>query len=106
MQRFREIENKWFSLVLSDQQSANAAFQGLLPHLKEKYASQEFESISQMVHRMSSQTRAYKQRKNTYQKKINYVEYSDSSNSESYKNEVGLAEWIKNNKKLISWRYR
>jgi len=38
--------------VLSDQQLADVVFQELLPHIKEKYASQEFESICQMVSQM------------------------------------------------------
>jgi len=46
IQRFRDVKNRCFSLVLSDQQLAEVAFQGLLPHIKEKYASQEFYSIS------------------------------------------------------------
>jgi len=46
VQRSRDVKNICYSLVLSNQQLANAAFQGLLPHIKEKYASQEFESIS------------------------------------------------------------
>jgi hypothetical protein len=39
VQRFRDVKNKWYSLVLSDEQLADVAFQGLLPHIKEKYAS-------------------------------------------------------------------
>ena len=42
IQRFRDVKNRCYSLVLSDQQLADAAFQGLLPHIKKKYASQEF----------------------------------------------------------------
>ena len=53
IQRFRDVKNKCYSLVLSDQQLADAAFNGLLPHIKHKYASQEFESISQIVSRMT-----------------------------------------------------
>ena len=52
IQRFRDVKNRCYSLVLSDQQLADAAFQGLLPHIKEKYASQEFESIGQIASRM------------------------------------------------------
>ena len=40
IQRFRDVKNRCYSLVLSDQQLDDAAFQGLLPHIKEKYASQ------------------------------------------------------------------
>ena len=46
IQRFRDVKNWCFSLVLSDQQLAEIAFHGLLPHIKEKYTSQEFYSIS------------------------------------------------------------
>ena len=46
IQRFRDVKNRCYSLVLSDQQLVDAAFNGLLPHIKDKYASQEFESIS------------------------------------------------------------
>src|SRR5690348_13222216 len=37
IQRFRDIKNRCYSLVLFDAQLADIAFQGLLPHLKEKY---------------------------------------------------------------------
>ena len=49
--------------MLSDQQLADVAFQGLLPHIKEKYASQEFDSISQMAHRMTGEVRSYEKKK-------------------------------------------
>ena len=39
IQRFRDVKNQCYSLVLSDQQLADAAFNGLLPHIKEKYVS-------------------------------------------------------------------
>ena len=41
IQRFRDVKNRCYSLVLSDQQLAKVAFNGLLPHIKDKYASQE-----------------------------------------------------------------
>ena len=42
IQRFRDVKNRCYSLVLSNQQLADAAFNGLLPRIKEKYALQEF----------------------------------------------------------------
>ena len=53
VQRFREMRNKCYSLSLTDKQLAELAFQGLLPSIREKYASQEFENISQLVHRLN-----------------------------------------------------
>ena len=49
IQRFRDVKNRCYSLVLSDKQLAEVPFQGLLPHIREKYASQEFDSISQLT---------------------------------------------------------
>jgi hypothetical protein len=49
IQRFREVRNKCYSLNLGDKKLAELAFQGLLPTLREKYASHDFESLSQFV---------------------------------------------------------
>jgi hypothetical protein len=53
IQRFREVKNKCYSLNLGDKQLAELAIQGLLPPLREKYASHDFESLSQLVSQMS-----------------------------------------------------
>ena len=94
IQRFRDVKNWCYSLVLSDQQLAEVAFQRLLPHLKEKYASQEFDSISQMAHRMSGEIRPYEPKRNNFQKKVNYADCSDCSNSDDEEKMVGSAEWV------------
>ena len=96
-----DVKNRCFSLVLSDQQLAEVAFQGLLPHIKEKYASQEFYSISQMANRMTEEARPYEQKRSNFQKKVNFIYCSDSSNSDNDQM-VGSAEWVQNNKKPIS----
>ena len=70
IQRFRDVKNRCFSLVLSDQQLAEVAFQGLLPHIKEKYASQEFYSISQMGHRMTGKSNLTSRRGVTFRRKL------------------------------------
>ena len=80
---------------------ADAAFNGLLPHIKDKYASQEFESISQIAARISGETRSYESKK-PFQKKINYVEYSTNDDSEEVQETVASAEWIQNNKKPVT----
>src|SRR6185312_3104060 len=100
IQRFRDVKNRCYSLVLSDQQLAEVAFNGLLPHIKNKYASQEFESISQIAARMSRETRSYESKK-PFQKKINYVEYSANDDSKEEQETVASAEWIQNSKKLV-----
>ena len=87
---------------MSDQQLADAAFNGLLPHIKDKYTSQEFESISQITARMSWETQSYESKK-PFQKKINYVEYSTNDDSEEEQETVALTEWIQNNKKPVTF---
>jgi hypothetical protein len=65
VQRFREVRNKCYSLNLGDKQLAELAFQGLLPILREKYASHDFESLNQLVSRMSQETaKSYEPRRN------------------------------------------
>jgi hypothetical protein len=62
---FREVRNKFYSLNLGDKQLVELAFQGLLPTLREKYASHEFESLSQLVSRMSQEiAKSYEPRRN------------------------------------------
>jgi len=55
VQRLWDIKNKCYSLVLDDRHLADLPFQELLPHIKDKYASQEFDSLSHLVQRISDQ---------------------------------------------------
>jgi hypothetical protein len=65
VQRLRDVKNKCYNLVLDDRQLVDLAFQGLLPHLKVMYASQEFESLSHLIQRISDQdTRVFEPKKN------------------------------------------
>ena len=93
------MKNKCYSLVLDDRQLANLAFQGLLPHLKDKYASQEFESLSHLVQRILDQdSRVFEPRKD-WNKKVSFVD--EAEDSDSYEQPViGLVEWVKNNKSI------
>jgi hypothetical protein len=69
-------------------------------HLKDRYASQEFESLSHLVQRISNQdTRVFEPKKN-WSKKVSFVEEVEDSDSDE-EPFIGLAEWVKN-KKLIS----
>ena len=80
---------------------ADAAFNGLLPHIRDKYASQEFESIGQIASWMTGETRSYESKK-PFQKKINYVEYSANDEYEEKQETVASAEWIQNSKKPVT----
>ena len=75
------------------------AFQGLLPHLKDKYASQEFESLSHLVQRISDQdVKAFEPRK-SWNKKVSFVDEAGNSDSDE-EPVIGLAEWVKNKKPM------
>lgn len=84
-------------MSLSDGQLAELAFQGLLPAIKEKFPSQEFESLGQLVQKISAhESRFQETRKERYQRRIaNVQSYSSDSDEEM---EVGLAEWTWNKK--------
>jgi hypothetical protein len=69
-----------------------------LPTLREKYASHDFKSLSQLVSQVSQETaKSYEPRRN-FQKKISYMDYSDSEDDDNMK---GPAEWVKG-KKTVS----
>jgi hypothetical protein len=75
-------------------QLAELAFQGLLPHIKERFSSQEFNSLSHLAQRLSNvEVRVQNPRGSTFQKKVNNVQYSSNSEDEA---EIGLAEWTRN----------
>jgi len=82
VQRIREIKNKCYSLVLDDRQLADLAFQGLLPHIRDKYASQEFESLSHLVQRISDQDIKPFEPKRAWNKKVSFVDEAASSDSD------------------------
>jgi len=54
-----------------------------------------------MAHRMIGEVRPYEQKRNNFQKKVNFADCSDSSDSD-VEQMVGSAEWVQNNKKPIS----
>lgn len=58
IQRFRDIRNRCYSLSLTDSQLADLAFQGLLGPIRERFSSQEFDSLAQLAQQVS----AHKQR--------------------------------------------
>ena len=53
IQRFRDIRSRCFSLPLTDGQLAELAFKGMLPHIRERFASHEFESLSHLAQRLA-----------------------------------------------------
>ena len=76
---------------MSNQQLADTAFNGLLPHIKDKYASQEFKSISQIANRMIGEIRPYEPKK-SFQKKVKFVEYAVDPDSDEEQETVASAE--------------
>ena len=99
IQRFRDIRSMCFSLFLTDGLLAELDFKGMLPHIWERFASHEFESLSHLAQRLACvDVRPPTSMKTTYQKRVNFA--GDSSDSED-EAEIGLVEWIKK-KELIS----
>jgi hypothetical protein len=72
----------------------------LLPHLKDKYASQKFKSLSHVVQRISEQdTRVFEPRKN-WNKKVSFVnEVEDFDSDEELV--IGLAKWVKTRSRYL-----
>ena len=83
---------------LDDRQLADLAFQGLLPHIN-KYASQEFESLSHLVQRNSDQDIKTFEPRKAWNKKVSFVDEATSSDSDE-EPAMGLAEWVTNKKPM------
>jgi len=99
VQRLRDVKNKCYSLVLDDRQLADLAFQGLLPHIKDKYASQEFISLSHLVQRISDQDINTFEPRKAWNKKVSFVDEAISSDCDE-EPVIGLAEWVKSKKPM------
>jgi len=101
VQRLWEVKNKCCSLVLDDRQLADLAFQGLLPHIRDKYVSQEFKSLSHLVQRISDQDIKPFEPKRAWNKKVSFVDEVASSDSDE-EPVIGLAEWVKNKNRCLA----
>ena len=55
-----------------------------------------------MMHRMTGEVWPYEQKRNNFQKKVNYVECADNPDSDEEEEVVASAEWIQGNKKPVS----
>ena len=54
-----------------------------------------------MANRMTGEARPYEQKRSNFQKRVNFIDCSDASDSDDDQM-VGSTEWVQNNKKLIS----
>jgi hypothetical protein len=73
------------------------AFQGLLTPIKEKFATCEFESLSQLLHWVSAHERCFQeQRANRLKKLIALVQWASDDEEEANGFDIGLAEWTRN----------
>jgi hypothetical protein len=72
IQRFREMRNKCYSLSLTDAQLADLAFQGMIAPIREKFSSQDFDSLSHLAQKVTLHEQRFAEAKKSF-KKINYV---------------------------------
>ncbi len=83
-------------MALTDSQLADLAFQGLIAPIKEKFSSQEFESLSHIAQVTLHEQRFAEAKKNF--KKINHVyPYMYGSDDED-DSEVAEVEWVRSKK--------
>jgi len=71
----------------------------MLPHIKGKYASQEFESLSHLVQRISDQDIKTFEPRKAWNMKVSFVDKVTSSDSDE-EQVIGLVEWVKNKKPM------
>lgn len=94
IKRFREMRNKCFSLSLTDAQLADLAFQGMIAPIREKFSSEDFDSLSHLIQKVNlHEQRSAEARKNS--KKVNHVcPYMYVSDDDDDDSEIAAAEWV------------
>nr|ABA97754.1 retrotransposon protein, putative, unclassified [Oryza sativa Japonica Group] len=104
VQRFREMRNKCYSLSLTDAQFADLAFQGMIPPIREKFSSEDFESLSHLTQKVAlHEQRNAEARKNS--RKVNHVcPYIYGSDDEDDDFEIATDEWVRS-KKVVKWQW-
>jgi len=70
-----------------------------VPHIRDKCASQEFESLSHLVQRISDQDIKPFEPKRVWNKKVSFVDEAASLDSDE-EPVIGLAEWVKSKKPM------
>ena len=95
--RFRETRNRCYSLALTDSQLADLAFQSLIAPIKEKFSSQEFESLSHLAQKVTLHEQRFAEAKKNF-KKINHVYPYMYGSDEEDDTEVAAAEWVRSKK--------
>nr|ABA95996.1 retrotransposon protein, putative, unclassified [Oryza sativa Japonica Group] len=98
IQRFREMRNKCFSLSLTDAQLADLAFQGMIPPIREKFSSKDFDSLSYLIQKVTlHEHRSAEVRKSS--KKVNHVcPYMYGSDDKEDDSEIAATEWVRSKK--------
>nr|ABA96124.1 retrotransposon protein, putative, unclassified [Oryza sativa Japonica Group] len=98
IQRFKKMRNKCFSLSLTDAQLADLAFQGMIPPIREKFSSEDFDSLSHLIQKVTlHEHRSTEVRKSS--KKVNHVcPYMYGSDDEEDDSEIAAAEWVRSKK--------
>ena len=98
IQRFREMRNKCYSLSLTDAQLADLAFQGMIAPIREKFSSEDFESLSHLTQKVALHEQRFAEaRKNS--RKVNHVyPYMYGSDDEDDDSEIAAAEWVRSKK--------
>nr|ABA98761.1 retrotransposon protein, putative, unclassified [Oryza sativa Japonica Group] len=97
IQRFRDMRNKCYSLALTDSQLADLTFQGLIAPIKEKFSSQEFESLSHLAQKVTLHKQRFAEAKKNF-KKINHAYPYMYDSEEEDDSEVAAAEWARSKK--------
>nr|ABA97351.2 retrotransposon protein, putative, unclassified [Oryza sativa Japonica Group] len=98
IQRFRKMRNKCFSLSLTDAQLADLAFQGMIAPIREKFSSEDFDSLSYLIQKVTlHEHRSAEVRKNS--KKVNHVcRYMYGLDDDEDNSEIAAAEWVRSKK--------
>nr|AAQ56355.1 putative reverse transcriptase [Oryza sativa Japonica Group] len=99
IQRFREMRNKCYSLSLTDAQLADLVFQGMIALIKEKFSSQDFDSLSHLAQKVTLHEQRFAEARKNFKKVSHicpYIYGSDDDDDDD--STVAAAEWVRSKK--------
>ncbi len=82
-----------FQFKLINLQLVDLAFQGLIGPIRDKFSSQDFESLAHLAQKVSAHEQRFQEVKKF--KKVNYVYSCVSDSDDDQDPEISLAEWSK-----------
>ena len=92
------MRHKCYNLSLTDAQLADLAFQGMIAPIREKFSSQDFDSLSHLAQKVTLHEQRFAEARKNFKKVSHICPYIYGSDDDDDDSEVAAAEWVRSKK--------